>query len=166
MYEEALRINDQDYRIWGNLGAAYHWAPGAREKATPAFQKAIQEGEQALTVNPKDAETISRLSGYYAMIGEKEKAVSSFKKAIYLDDNSILAHYYLGNLYKDAGLIEQAVNEYKHVICIFETNPESKERLVGEVFTVKQLKEICTRNIELLALNQQKEEMGLSPLRS
>jgi len=130
------------------------------------YDKALRKGMDVLEVNDLSDNAYLLIGSIYYKIGEKEKAVSSFKKAIYLDDNSILAHYYLGNLYKDAGLIEQAVNEYKHVICIFETNPESKERLVGEVFTVKQLKEICTRNIELLALNQQKEEMGLSPLRS
>ena len=130
------------------------------------YDKALRKGMDVLEVNDLSDNAYLLIGSIYYKIGEKEKAVSSFKKAIYLDDNSILAHYYLGNLYKDAGLIEQAVNEYKHVIRIFETNPESKERLVGEVFTVKQLKEICTRNIELLALNQQKEEMGLSPLRS
>ncbi|HHT9108806.1 MAG TPA: CheR family methyltransferase, partial [Candidatus Wunengus sp. YC64] len=130
------------------------------------YDKALRKGRDVLEVNDLSDNAYLLIGSIYSKIGEKEKAVSSFKKAIYLDDNSILAHYYLGSLYKDAGLIEQAVNEYKHVICIFETNSESKERLVGEVFTVKQLKEICTRNIELLALNQQKEEIGLSPLRS
>ncbi len=129
------------------------------------YDKALRKGMDVLEVNDLSDNAYLLIGSIYYKIGEKEKAVSSFKKAIYLDDNSVLSHYYLGNLYKDANLIEQAVNEYKHVIRIFETNPESKEWLVGEVFTVKQLKEICTRNIELLASNQQKEEIGLSPLR-
>ncbi len=130
------------------------------------YDKALRKGMDVLEINDLSDNAYLLTGSIYYKIGEKEKAVSSFKKAIYLDDNSLLAHYYLGNLYKDAGLIEQAVNEYKHVIRIFETNPESKEWLVGEVFTVKQLKEICTRNIELLASNRQKGEIGLSPLRS
>lgn len=109
MYEEALRINDQDYRIWGNLGAAYHWAPGAREKATPAFQKAIQEGEQALTVNPKDAETISRLSGYYAMIGEKEKALSLIDRAVRIDPANTSVLYTVGTTFEQLGNREKAL---------------------------------------------------------
>lgn len=130
------------------------------------YDKALRKGMDVLEVNDLSDNAYLLMGSIYYKIGEKEKAVSSFKKAIYLDDNSVLAHYYLGNMYKDAGLIEQAVNEYKRVIRIFETNPESKEWLVVEVFTVKQLKEICARNIELLASNRQKEEMGLSPLRS
>lgn len=88
-------------------------------------------------------------------MGKKEKALSSFKKAIYLDNNSVLSHYYLGNLYKEVNLIEQAIKEYKNVIRIFETNTDRKEWLAGEVFTVKQLMEICARNTEILASNQQ-----------
>ena len=130
------------------------------------YDKALRKGMDVLEVNDLSDNAYLLIGSIYYKIGEKEKAISSFKKAIYLDDNSVLSHYYLGNLYKDANLIEHAVNEYKSVIRIFETNPESKEWLVGEVFTVKQLKEICTRNIELLASNQQKEEIGLSPLRS
>jgi len=130
------------------------------------YDKALKKGKDVLEIDDLSANAYLLMGSIYYKTGEKEKAVSSFKKAIYLDDNSLLAHYYLGNLYKDAGFIEQAVNEYKHVIRIFETNPESKEWLVGEVFTVKQLKETCARNIELLASNRQKGEIGLSPLRS
>ena len=84
-------------------------------------------------------------------MGEKGKAVSPFKKAIYLDDKSVLSHYYLGNLYKDSNLTEQAIREYKNVINILDTNVGRGELLVGEVFTVTQLKEICAKNIEILS---------------
>lgn len=74
------------------------------------------------------------------------------KRVIYLDDTSVLSYYYLGNLYKNSNLIEQAIKEYKNVIIhIFETHPERKEWLVDEVFTVMQLKELCARNIKILA---------------
>jgi len=156
--EEVLQVDPKNANV--------HLLAGEIYANMGLYDKALRKGMDVLEVNDLSDNAYLLIGSIYYKIGEKEKAVSSFKKAIYLDDNSILAHYYLGNLYKDAGLIEQAVNEYKHVIRIFETNPESKKWLVGEVFTVKQLKEICTRNIELLASNQQKEEIGLSPLRS
>lgn len=114
------------------------------------YDKALKRGLDVLEVNDLSTDAYLLIGGIYYKIGEKEKAISSFKKAIYLDNNSILSHYYLGNLYKDANLIEQAIKEYKNVIHIFETSSENEERLVGEVFTVKQLKEICVRNIEIL----------------
>ena len=119
------------------------------------YDKALKKGLDALEVNDLSADAYLMLGSIYYTIGEKEKAISSFKKTIYLDNNSVLSHYYLGNLYKEAHLIEQAIKEYKNVIHIFETNTERKEWLAGEVFTVKQLKEICARNAEILASNQQ-----------
>ncbi len=119
------------------------------------YDKALKKGLDALEVNDLSADAYLMLGSIYYTIGEKEKAISSFKKAIYLDNNSVLSHYYLGNLYKEVNLIEQAIKEYKNVIHIFETNTDRKEGLAGEVFTVKQLKEICARNAEILASNQQ-----------
>mgnify|MGYP001566346357 FL=1 len=119
------------------------------------YDKALKKGLDALEVNDLSADAYLMLGSIYYKIGEKEKAISSFKKAIYLDNNSVLSHYYLGNLYKEVNLIEQAIKEYKNVIHIFETNTDRKEWLAGEVFTVKQLKEICARNTEILASNQQ-----------
>jgi tetratricopeptide (TPR) repeat protein len=118
------------------------------------YDKALRKSMDVLEVNDLSTDAYLLMGGIYYKIGEKEKAISSFKKAIYLDNNSILSHYYLGNLYKDANLIEQAIKEFKNVIHIFETSSENKERLVGEVFTVKQLKEICVRNIEILATKE------------
>lgn len=119
------------------------------------YDKALKKGLDALEVNDLSADAYLILGSIYYTIREKEKAISSFKKAIYLDNNSVLSHYYLGNLYKEVNLIEQAIKEYKNVIHIFETNTDRKEWLAGEVFTVKQLKEICARNAEILASNQQ-----------
>ncbi|MBM2833076.1 MAG: hypothetical protein HW406_237 [Candidatus Brocadiaceae bacterium] len=118
------------------------------------YDKALRKSMDVLEVNDLSSDAYLLIGGIYYKIGEKEKAISSFKKAIYLDNNSILSHYYLGNLYKDANLIVQAIKEYKNVIHMFETTSENEERLVSEVFTVKQLKEICARNIEILAIKE------------
>ena len=63
----------------------------------------------ALEVNDLSADAYLILGSIYYTIREKEKAISSFKKAVYLDNNSVLSHYYLGNLYKEVNLIEQAI---------------------------------------------------------
>ena len=114
------------------------------------YDKALRKGLDALEIHDLCAETYVFMGSVYYKTGDKEKAVASFKKAIFLDDKSILSHYYLGNIYKDSNLAGQAIKEYKNVIRITETNPEDAKCLVGEVFTVRQLKEICVRNIELL----------------
>ena len=118
------------------------------------YDKSLKKCVDAIEINDLSADAYLLIGSIYYKIGEKEKAISSFKKAIYLDNNSMLSHYYLGNLYKDTNLIVQAIKEYKNVIHIFETTSENEERLAGEVFTVKQLKEICVRNIEVLATKE------------
>ena len=164
-YEEILedieRVLQEDP---GNIHA--HFLAGKIYANMGLYDKALKKGMDVLEIDDLSADAYLLMGSIYYKIGEKEKAISAFKKAIYLDDKSVVSHYYLGNLYKDANLNELSVNEYRNVIHIFETNPESKEWLVGEVFTVKQLKEICKENIELLASNQQKEEIGLPPPRS
>ncbi len=128
------------------------------------YDKALKKGIDALEVDDLSVDAYVLTGSVYYKTGEKEKAISAFKKAIYLDAGSIVSHYYLGNLYKDAKHIEQAVKEYNNVIRIFETKPECRARQVGEIFTAKQLKEICERNIEVLTSNQRKEDRGLLPL--
>ena len=119
------------------------------------YDKAFKKGMDVLEINDLCADAYLLIGSIYYRVGEKEKAASALKKAIYLDDKSVLSHYYLGNLYKNSNLIKQAIQEYSNVIDIFKKNLESTECLVGEVFTVKQLKEICVRNIEILVANQQ-----------
>ena len=141
MYEEALRLNDQDYRIWGNLGAAYHWAPGTQEKAIPAFLKALQGGQEALKVNPKDAETVSNLSGYYAMIGEEEKALAMIDRAIRMDPTNASVMYTVGTTYEQLGNREKALHwigraiERGYSLYEVEQQPELKQLLADPRFS-------------------------------
>jgi serine/threonine-protein kinase len=109
MYEEALALNDQDSQVWGNLGAAYHWAPGERSKATAAFQRAIKGSEQDLIVNPKDAEAIARLAGYYAMVGESRKAEETVNRALAISPENALVLYHAGTTYEQLGKREKAL---------------------------------------------------------
>ena len=66
-FGRALALDDRDYRVWRNLGLSYRWAPGEREKARPAFERALVLGEEQLLVNPRRrraARLSGRLSGH------------------------------------------------------------------------------------------------------
>lgn len=114
------------------------------------YDKALKKSADILKINDLCAEVYELTGSIYYKIGEKEKAIASFKRTIYLDDTSLVSHYYLGNLYKDFRLTEQAIKEYKNVLRAVEINQISDEQLIGDIFTVRQLKEVCTRNIEIL----------------
>lgn len=115
------------------------------------YDKALRKTDDVLDIDDLNADAYELMGSVYYKSSEKEKAVVSFKRAIYLNEKTLLSHYYLGNLYKDANLFRQAVKEYKNVMRAVETDSRGDEWLVGEVFTVKQLNEICARNVELLS---------------
>lgn len=117
------------------------------------YDKALKKCTNVLEINNLSADAYLLMGSIYYKIREKEKAVSAFKKSVYLDETSALSHYYLGNLYKDSHLIEHAIKAYKNAIRAVQVNLKTEEWFIGEVFTAKQLKEICNKNIDLLLQN-------------
>ncbi len=108
-YKEALAINDRDYTIWGNLGAAYYWAPGERDKAKDAYLHAVKLAEEAKTVNPKDPEITSMLAGFYSMIGEKVKASELAEQSLKSAPHDAEIMFRAGCTYEQIGNREKAV---------------------------------------------------------
>ena len=140
MYEEALALNDRDYRVWGNLGSAYYWAPGTREKALPAFRKAIHGAEQSLGVNPKDAQTIVDLGAYYSMVGEGTKAESLIQKAVRIDRQNPAIMYRAATTYEQLGNRDKALLwigravEAGYPLAEIEAQPELKQLVADPRF--------------------------------
>ncbi|MEJ2636586.1 MAG: protein kinase [Calditrichia bacterium] len=110
MYKTALTFNDHDQLVWGNLAAAYYWAPGEREKAVPAFREAIKRAEKELQVNPKNGEIISQLAGYYAMVGEDAKALKFVQQSLSIAPNDAQIMYRAGTTYEQLGDREKAIH--------------------------------------------------------
>jgi serine/threonine protein kinase/tetratricopeptide (TPR) repeat protein len=110
MYRKALAINNADYVIWGNLAAAYYWIPGKREQAGQYFQHAIELGEKQRKVNPNDAEVLSQLAGFYAMIGNKKKALLLVDESLKISPNDAQVMYHTGTTYEQLGDREQAID--------------------------------------------------------
>ncbi len=81
-YKESLKLNDQLYVVWGNLGDAYYWSSGEKPEATAAYRKAISLAIQSLRVNPRDATAMGNLAYYHAMQHEKEPALEFLNRAL------------------------------------------------------------------------------------
>ncbi len=73
-FEKAVALADADFRIWYNLAAARYWAPGQRDQARPAYERAAAIAERNLRVNPKDAALLVRLADCEAALGKKDRA--------------------------------------------------------------------------------------------
>jgi serine/threonine protein kinase/tetratricopeptide (TPR) repeat protein len=80
--ESAVKLNDQNYEVWGNLGDAYYWSPGERSKAVPAYSTAIKLANEQLKVNPRNANLLGYVAGYYAMISEQELAMDYIRRGL------------------------------------------------------------------------------------
>ena len=85
-FEKAVELTPANYLLWANLGDAYRWAPGQRLKAPGAYARAIQLGDQELTVSPNEAQIHSVLARCLAKSGR------SIEARAHLDHARRLAH--------------------------------------------------------------------------
>ena len=81
MFERALEEDDSRYITWGNLAYAYKFGP-APEKAEASFRKAVELAEVARETEPRDWWVLSDLSGYYAMLNEREKGLALIDQVV------------------------------------------------------------------------------------
>ncbi|MBI2836770.1 MAG: protein kinase [Acidobacteria bacterium] len=82
--ERAVEIDDGDYRVWRNLGAAYRLAPGQGEKAPAAYRRAAEMAEAELKVNPSDPGLLIRLADCHAVLGDAVAARARAAEALEL----------------------------------------------------------------------------------
>ena len=133
MYEMALEINDRSYQTWGNLAAAYNLVSGKQIKAKEKYWRAIGMAEEERKINPRDADVISRLAGYYATIGEREKALENVKESLNLDENNVRVMYRTGTTYELLGEREKALHWIRKTLengysrSEIENQPEMKD---------------------------------------
>jgi tetratricopeptide (TPR) repeat protein len=79
--EEALKLSDTQYQTWGNLGDAYYFG-GNKTNAAQTYKKAISMAEQQLKVNPRDTGVLSDLARYWAMLGDRPKALDYLNRSL------------------------------------------------------------------------------------
>ena len=79
-YDQAVKLDPQQYVTWANLGAAQYYG-GAKPQAAVSYRKAIDLAAEELKVNPHDVEVLSDLSEYYAMLNDKKQALTYLGEA-------------------------------------------------------------------------------------
>jgi serine/threonine protein kinase/tetratricopeptide (TPR) repeat protein len=99
-YQEAIRLDPQQQVIWGNLGAALYYG-GKKDQALGPHRKAIELALADLKVNPRDADLLSSLAGYYSMLGDRKNAL------LYLGQALQYGHNDKGILIDAAGVYNQ-----------------------------------------------------------
>ena len=71
LFERAVKVAPRDYRIWRNLGAAYYWTPGRRDRATRPLRSAIAILDEARRVEPGNPQILAALADAHAMLGDQ-----------------------------------------------------------------------------------------------
>jgi serine/threonine protein kinase/tetratricopeptide (TPR) repeat protein len=112
-FEEAVKLDDKDYLMWGNLGDAYYWATSKRSQASAAYGTAISLGKEKLRLNPRDARLLSSLGIYHAMRGERTPALGNLRASLRLQPNS-------PDLLFNAAITYQQLGDTKHALDALE----------------------------------------------
>lgn len=108
--EQALAFNEGDSRSWSNLASAYHWAPGERGKARPAFERALALAGQESRVNPRSADLILRMADCRSMIGDTARARDLAAQALKLAPRDVTIQYRAGLVYEQLGDRDRALD--------------------------------------------------------
>ncbi len=85
-YEEAAKLDSQQYVIWGNLGDARYYA-GQKQQSLVPYRKAIELASETLKVNPRDPDVLSNLAAYYSMVGDRKNALLHLGQALQYGHN-------------------------------------------------------------------------------
>jgi len=108
-YEQAVKLNPEDYEMWGNLGDAYNWSSKQQSQAPQSYRKAISLANAALRVNPRDAAVLCDLALYHAMLREQDPAISSLRKALVLAPGNSDFLFKASEIYNQFGMTEPAL---------------------------------------------------------
>ena len=115
-FEEAVKLDQKDYILWGNLGDAYYWTPGERAKAAGAYGTAITLGKEALKLNPNDAQLLSSLAMYHAMRGERKPALENLEASLRLQPRNPGMVFNAGLTYEQLGDINNALDALERAV--------------------------------------------------
>jgi tetratricopeptide (TPR) repeat protein len=108
-FERACELTPNDYRVWRNLGAALYWAPGERDKAAAAFSRAVELGEEARKVNPRQPALLAQLADAYSMLGDRQAAVAAAVAVERLGTSDPDAAFNVANAYEQLGERDRAL---------------------------------------------------------
>ncbi|MEW6416508.1 MAG: tetratricopeptide repeat protein [Nitrospirota bacterium] len=97
-----------------NLGIAYD--------KKGLVDKAIEQYQMALKLNPGFAEAYVNLGIAYESLGSVDKAIEHFQTAIELKPESAKAHNNLGIAYKKTGLIDKAIEHFQMAVKLNPNN--------------------------------------------
>src|SRR5436305_1645157 len=91
--------------------------------------------------------TAKRMPGRIRRSGRAPRAD---RRVLYLDDSLALAHFWLGNLYRDRGDIARACHEYENVVRDWERHTLALTEEFATDLSAQQLVDFCRSSLQRL----------------
>jgi len=132
--EQALQINDKDFRLWNNLAIAYEWL-GRPEKAREAFRQELTRLEQIAPLRRDDAEVQANLGVMYSQKHLRDKAKTHLDAALALSPDNADVLTKAGEAYENLGERSLALTYFRKALQKgttledLETNPDLRSLL-------------------------------------
>ena len=117
-FEEATKLDEKNYVMWGNLGDAYYWTPGRRSDAVNAYSTAVALGEEKLRLNPHDAQLLGYLAEYHAMRGEQKAALDNLGQSLRFQPKSPDLLFNAGIVYQQLGDTSRALDALEKAVTL------------------------------------------------
>ena len=116
--KEAIALDPEYVWAYYALGRTHTLDVWLRTSGSPkqSIAKAMELFQQAIAMDDTFAEGYSRLGFLYSMTRQYDKSIAQAEKAVALNPNSSIAHFYLGKTLFFAGRAEESIPEYKKAI--------------------------------------------------
>jgi tetratricopeptide (TPR) repeat protein len=102
-FEQATRIDPQDYGIYADLADAYFWSPDHRAQASGEYQRSLELAAAALRVNPRDTDALMVAAYAKAALGRRQEALRQLDEVLKYAPEDAEVYYYAGRIYARFG---------------------------------------------------------------
>jgi tetratricopeptide (TPR) repeat protein len=103
LMEKATELLPRNDAVWSNLGDVYVCSPNGQHKAAEAYRHAEQLGQERLSINTNDAETLGHVALNEAHLGNTKDAIAKAKRAVKLAPSSRSVAWHATLAYELAG---------------------------------------------------------------
>ena len=141
-YEKALDLSDGgSYETWGFLSSAYRRSD-QESKADAALRMAVKKAMLAVNLNPRDAEALSHLAGYYASLSVPDSALMYLDRAAATASSDPQLFSRLGEAQEQLGNRDEAIRwlgkalESGYALTEILSNPGFEDLQEDPAFTV------------------------------
>jgi tetratricopeptide (TPR) repeat protein/predicted Ser/Thr protein kinase len=117
VFEQAVKLDEQDYLFWWNLGDAYYWSAGGRAQAVRPYRQAIALAEARLQVNLRDSDALGVSAVCHAMLGEEETAKKYIQRGLQINAEDAALRFRAALVYNRFGDSKAALDWLERAVA-------------------------------------------------